>query len=87
MSDQTMLERVARVAFGEVTAAEPQAFHPAFEYDQDVWFAVARAIIKTLPELRDDVIGHQSYRQGDWSRRNVESFVDAILSEGEGHDS
>jgi hypothetical protein len=82
-----MVERVAR-ALAIVDGCNPD--DPAFvRYPSATAFGVcwrdkyatkARAAIEAMREPTEVMLDHWSYRNGEWSRQNIEAFVDAALT-------
>lgn len=83
-----MMETVAVAIFNS-------GFHPADvlngtaakkwqEWDDEAARAMlqARAAMAAMREPTDGMISHPSYTTGQWSRRNIEAYIDAALSEG-----
>jgi len=65
-----MVERVARALAKE----------EGYAYDSVPYDARARAAIEAMREPPESMANHPSYENGEWSRRNIEAFVDAALS-------
>ena len=87
-----MIERVARAIYDKspIYTAKPNIGEPmhaltwdeAEKYGREDYFDQARAAIEAMREPTPGMLNHPSYIQGEWSRRNVESFIDAAINEG-----
>jgi hypothetical protein len=42
----------------------------------------ARAVLSEIRYPTEDVLDHPSYIDGEWSRRDVEAYIDAVLEAG-----
>ena len=45
------IEAVGRAIFGAVTSANPDAFHPAYEHDREVWEGAAKSAMAVYSHL------------------------------------
>lgn len=73
MSDD-MIERVARAIADAVTKWDDLGV-----WQKQMLRRQARAAIAAMREPTADLTEHPSYLNGEWSRRNIEAYIDATL--------
>lgn len=73
-----MVERVAAALFEAINPGlrwdSPDAVGSRLDYAR-----YARTAIEATREPTRDMTEHQSYISGEWSRRNIEAYIDAAI--------
>ncbi|MEH2508722.1 hypothetical protein V1291_000076 [Nitrobacteraceae bacterium AZCC 1564] len=85
-----MIERVARTMAAAIVAQvrsgatfdQTPSLMICDEDSNSYWelMPVARAAIAAMREPTNDMTESKSYIDGEWSRRNIEAFIDAALA-------
>jgi hypothetical protein len=93
MPELTQLELAAKAAWMEYSGEEfaegelrPNGWRYSWRESADEssvgsrgFIECAKAAIASLREPAQTLIDSDSYRNGDWSRRNIEAFLDEVL--------
>ena len=80
-----MSEMVERVARAIHDAGFPENLRDETWNDRrwkECAMGQALAALRAMREPTREMINHPSYVNGEWSRRNIESFFDAAINEG-----
>lgn len=78
---ESMVERVARIIEPQAWTALGLCDTLAYKARRTSSLRKARAIIAAMREPTRSMTEHPSYINGEWSRRTVEAYIDAALSE------